>query len=324
MKKIMYVCLLCALLLIGCSEEAKTDISNAIAAPSAAGVSQNNEQDLIDMDTDENLSLSEKDASKEINTKPVDVRKQKYKHAKALIENGKYKEAYEILVSLNAYKAEFPKLLTLIKKVKILELGRIKKWKEYNSKNQITVMGRKVKVRIRYFSKERKDKVANYTGEINYKQSTAYKIAIVHGDKLDYIRVDDSLHNIFDGCIEYEVCNARPQDYIQLYSHEGEITRKESEKEYQKYLEKNRANDNEQEEDEENDNEQEKIAGHNETLPDPSIGMTASEVESSSWGKPEKKNITEYAWGTKEQWVYSNYRYVYLENGIVTSIQRSE
>lgn len=71
MKKIMYVCLLCALLLIGCSEEAKTDISNATAAPSAAGVSQNNEQDLIDMDTDENLSLSEKDASKEINTKPV-------------------------------------------------------------------------------------------------------------------------------------------------------------------------------------------------------------------------------------------------------------
>ncbi len=320
----MYTCLLCALLLIGCSEEAKTDISNATATPSAVSVSQNNEQDLIGIDADENLSLSEKDASKEINTNLVDVRKQKYKHAKELIGKRKYKEAYDILVSLNAHRAEFPKLLTLIKKVKILELGRIKKWKENNSKNQIIVMGRKVKVRIRYTSKDWKDKVANYTGEINYKQSTAYKIAIVHGDKLDYIRVDDSLHNIFDGCIEYEVCNARSHDYIQLYSQEGEVKRKESEKEYQKYLEKNRANDNKQEENVENDNEQEKIAEHNEVLPDPSIGMTASEVESSSWGKPEKKNITEYAWGTEEQWVYSNYRYVYLKNGIVTSIQRSE
>lgn len=311
-KKIMYACLLYTLLLIGCTEKAKTEISNVTATPSAVSVSQNNEQDLIDIGADENLSLSEKDASKDINTNPVDVRKEQYKHAKALIGKKKYKEAYEILVSLNAHREEFPKLLTLIKKVKILELGRIKKWKENDSKSQITVIGRKVKVKIRYTSKGWKDKVANYTGEISYKQSTTYKIAIVHNGKLDYIRVDDSLYDIFNGCIEYEVYDAILQN--DLYSQEGDVKREESNEEYQKYLEKNRANDNGQEE----------IAEQNEALPDPNIGMTASEVEASSWGKPKKKNITEYAWGTKEQWVYSGYRYVYLENGIVTSIQRSE
>lgn len=297
-KKIMYACLLCALLFIGCTEKAKTEISHATATPSAVGVSQNSEHDSIDISTD-------------INTNPVDVRKEEYKHAKMLIAKKQYKEAYEILVSLNAHRDEFPKLYTLIKKVKILELGKIKKWKEYNGKNQITVAGKKVKVRIKYTSKNGKVKTANYTGKISYKQSTAYKIAIVHNGNLDYIEVG----GIFGGCIGYEVYNAMvDEDDDSLYSHEGAVKRKEAEKEYQKYLEKNRTNDNEQKE----------IARQNETLPDPGIGMTASEVEASSWGKPKKKNITEYAWGTKEQWVYSGYRYVYLENGIVTSIQRSE
>ncbi len=52
----------------------------------------------------------------------------------------------------------------------------------------------------------------------------------------------------------------------------------------------------------------------------PQIGMTATEVENSSWGKPKKINKTTYSWGVKEQWCYSNYRYVYLENGIVYAI----
>lgn len=52
----------------------------------------------------------------------------------------------------------------------------------------------------------------------------------------------------------------------------------------------------------------------------PCLGMTAEEVRASSWGKPENINKSTYSWGTKEQWCYSGYRYIYLENGIVTSI----
>lgn len=57
---------------------------------------------------------------------------------------------------------------------------------------------------------------------------------------------------------------------------------------------------------------------------EPKIGMTKSQVEKSTWGKPQKKNISEYKWGTEEQWVYSKNRYVYFYNGIVTAIQKQE
>ena len=53
---------------------------------------------------------------------------------------------------------------------------------------------------------------------------------------------------------------------------------------------------------------------------EPRIGMTAEEVLKSTWGEPEHINKTTYSWGVKEQWCYSAYRYIYLENGIVTSI----
>ncbi|MDD2391565.1 MAG: hypothetical protein PHU94_01330 [Bacilli bacterium] len=54
----------------------------------------------------------------------------------------------------------------------------------------------------------------------------------------------------------------------------------------------------------------------------PKIGMTQKEVLSSSWGSPSKKNKTTTIYGTKEQWVYSGYRYVYFdEYGYVTTIQ---
>ena len=53
---------------------------------------------------------------------------------------------------------------------------------------------------------------------------------------------------------------------------------------------------------------------------EPYVGMTAEEVEKSTWGKPEDINKTTYSWGVKEQWVYSGNRYIYLEDGIVTAI----
>lgn len=53
----------------------------------------------------------------------------------------------------------------------------------------------------------------------------------------------------------------------------------------------------------------------------PEIGMTELEVMKTTWGAPEKKNTTTTSGGTSEQWVYSDNRYVYLDNGIVTAIQ---
>lgn len=55
--------------------------------------------------------------------------------------------------------------------------------------------------------------------------------------------------------------------------------------------------------------------------PAPSLGMTTEELRNSSWGDPEDINSTTTIYGVSEQWCYSGYRYVYLENGIVTAIQ---
>ena len=56
---------------------------------------------------------------------------------------------------------------------------------------------------------------------------------------------------------------------------------------------------------------------------DPVIGMTAENLEQSTWGYPNNKNITETASHTKEQWVYDQ-GYIYLTDGIVTAIQKTE
>jgi hypothetical protein len=53
----------------------------------------------------------------------------------------------------------------------------------------------------------------------------------------------------------------------------------------------------------------------------PQIGMTSEEVKESLWGIPLEINKTTTKYSVSEQWVYDNYRYVYLENGIVTAIQ---
>ncbi len=55
--------------------------------------------------------------------------------------------------------------------------------------------------------------------------------------------------------------------------------------------------------------------------PEPNVGMTADEVLHSKWGIPQKINKTTTVNGVKEQWVYSDHGYIYLENCIVTAIQ---
>lgn len=56
----------------------------------------------------------------------------------------------------------------------------------------------------------------------------------------------------------------------------------------------------------------------------PSIGMSKSEAEKSSWGYPDKINTTTTATTEFEQWVYrgyrSNTRYLHFTNGKLTSI----
>jgi len=51
------------------------------------------------------------------------------------------------------------------------------------------------------------------------------------------------------------------------------------------------------------------------------IGMTASEVRSSNWGKPESVNRSTGSYGVHEQWVYGGNNYLYFENGVLKSIQ---
>jgi hypothetical protein len=54
---------------------------------------------------------------------------------------------------------------------------------------------------------------------------------------------------------------------------------------------------------------------------DPRVGMTATQVEATCWGKPGHINQTHAAGGISDQYVYGDGRYVDLQDGIVTSIQ---
>lgn len=54
---------------------------------------------------------------------------------------------------------------------------------------------------------------------------------------------------------------------------------------------------------------------------EPRIGMTKEEVRESTWGEPIEINKTVTVYGTSEQWVYNNYKYIYFDDNIVTGIQ---
>jgi hypothetical protein len=53
------------------------------------------------------------------------------------------------------------------------------------------------------------------------------------------------------------------------------------------------------------------------------IGMTRAQVYASCWGKPLRVNKTIGSYGTHEQLIYGGSNYLYLENGILRSIQTS-
>jgi hypothetical protein len=54
------------------------------------------------------------------------------------------------------------------------------------------------------------------------------------------------------------------------------------------------------------------------------IGMTREQLYASCWGKPRSINKTIGGGGVHEQLVYPGNNYVYLENGVVRTIQTSE
>ncbi|MBT2290201.1 hypothetical protein J7E73_13825 [Paenibacillus albidus] len=53
----------------------------------------------------------------------------------------------------------------------------------------------------------------------------------------------------------------------------------------------------------------------------PAIGENREQLKTSSWGLPNDINKTVTENNVSEQWVYGDGKYVYLENGIVTTIQ---
>ena len=53
---------------------------------------------------------------------------------------------------------------------------------------------------------------------------------------------------------------------------------------------------------------------------DPHIGMSAKQVEATCWGKPDHVNTTERQSGLYQQYVYGDDKFVYLRNGVVTSV----
>lgn len=53
------------------------------------------------------------------------------------------------------------------------------------------------------------------------------------------------------------------------------------------------------------------------------VGMTSDQVRASCWGKPTSVNRTITGASTREQWVYPGYNYVYVVDGVVSSIQTS-
>jgi hypothetical protein len=55
------------------------------------------------------------------------------------------------------------------------------------------------------------------------------------------------------------------------------------------------------------------------------VGMTADQVRQ-AWGRPDRKNLTDYADGQRDQWVYYRHNrtdYVHFNDGLVSSVSAS-
>ena len=120
-------------------------------------------------------------------------------------------------------------------------------------------------------------------------------------------RLNDSLYNLYDNGTEYRRYD-ETKDTVDNpdYIHEENLAF--FKKERQRYSKR-----------EKNELIEKKIAEKKEQ--NPHLGMTKEQVESSSWGKPKDINRTVSTYGSREQWVYGSGRYLYFEDGILTSFQ---
>nr|WP_305141595.1 hypothetical protein [uncultured Acetatifactor sp.] len=143
-----------------------------------------------------------------------------------------------------------------------------------------------------------------------------YRKLIISGQTVNFISFDivrntEIVDKVFTFCFEYDendqlvVCNQYHQPrYVFSITEDGQL------KEQSTYSDDETLYDYVSENTDVPD-----------AVPDPAIGMTADEVLTSKWGYPKKKNITQTATSTSEQWVYDQ-GYIYLTDGIVTAIQK--
>lgn len=157
--------------------------------------------------------------------------------------------------------------------------------------------------------------IAAFQGEWREK-GAKYRKLIISGQTVNFISFDifsntEVVDKVFTFCFEYDendqlvVCNSYHQPVkILSITEDGQL------KEQSTYSDDETLYDYVSENTDVPD-----------TVPDPTIGMTADEVLTSKWGYPKKKNITQTATSTSEQWVYDQ-GYIYLTDGIVTAIQK--
>lgn len=112
---------------------------------------------------------------------------------------------------------------------------------------------------------------------------------------------------------EYQVCLKQLYKKIDEKNNE-DIKRKISEAERERELERERI----EKERTEREKELAKLANK-----EPSIGMSEEDLNACAWAKDlEKVNETITAYGISKQYCYDGYRYVYVEDGVVTTIQK--
>lgn len=125
------------------------------------------------------------------------------------------------------------------------------------------------------------------------------------------------IDSIGDVITSADVTNVRTRIETQIKNEEKEKAER-AEKEKKKHEEQV---EKEAEKEGSDDVESQQNSYEEEIKLEPEIGMTSEEVLNSTWGRPKDINRTRTEYGTHEQWVYNIGKYIYLDDGIVTTIQ---
>lgn len=152
------------------------------------------------------------------------------------------------------------------------------------------------------------DLYKKYVGTWDYGNGTL-KIVIAYNELYNVIPLNtSSLISTYEYKIENEVLKTSLATY-EIFNDKLIVTFTKDKNNVKEYVKVN------------DDHSKPESQQYQEQKKEPEIGMTASEVRASTWGNPNKINKTTTVYGTSEQWCYSNYRYIYLDDGYVTAIQ---